>query len=193
MKRLPRPYRQAQRREQQEQTRRRIVEAVVALHEEVGPARTTVKGIAERAGVERLTVYRHFPDEAALLDGCSAHWRAGHPPPDPAGWAALTDPRVRAERVLTGLYAWYAANAVMLASIHRDLPAMAELRRVSQPLFDYLDGAARQLGDGRGDRAAVCRTVTGFAFWQALKSGGATTRRAQVRLALAWLEAVGAL
>ena len=81
---MTRKYELKRRAERQEQTRRRIVEATVGLHESVGPARTTVSAVAERAGVQRLTVYRHFPDERALLAACSGHWIASNPTPDPA-------------------------------------------------------------------------------------------------------------
>ena len=53
------------------------------MHQSLGPANTTISAIAERAGVQRLTVYRHFPDERALLAACSAHYAAGHPGPIP--------------------------------------------------------------------------------------------------------------
>src|SRR4051812_13594626 len=101
-----RKYEQKRRAEQQAETRRRIVEAMVALHGEVGPARTTISAIAERAGVERLTVYRHFEDETAMFEACSAHFAAEvAPPPDPAAWADMPDP---AERLRTALLAFYA-------------------------------------------------------------------------------------
>ena len=61
--------------EQLEETRQRIVDATVALHEEVGPARTTVTAIAQRAGVSRPTVYNQFPDDRSLFAACSGHWR----------------------------------------------------------------------------------------------------------------------
>src|SRR4051795_10199971 len=84
-----RTYELKERARKQAETRRRIVEATVALHQEVGPARTTVAEIARRAGVQRLTVYNHFPDERELFGACSAHFIGGHPPPDPAAWAAV--------------------------------------------------------------------------------------------------------
>src|SRR3954451_20731495 len=86
-----RPYRMKRRAELEELTRKRITESTVELHQELGPARTSVSAIAERAGVRRSTVYRHFPDEHALFAACSAHWRAANPPPDPAAWAAIVD------------------------------------------------------------------------------------------------------
>src|SRR5919109_3159639 len=88
-----RPYRMSRRAELEEQTRRRITESTVALHEELGPARTSISAIAERAGVRRSTVYRHFPDEEALFAACSSHWRAANPPPDLNAWVQIDDPR----------------------------------------------------------------------------------------------------
>src|SRR4051812_3966976 len=79
----------------QEDTRRRITEATVGLHMEVGPAKTTISEVAKRAGVQRLTVYNNFPDEASLLGACAAHYNAGHPPPDPASWMGVRDPARR--------------------------------------------------------------------------------------------------
>ena len=71
------------------ETRERIVEATVALHTSIGPARTTISAVAERAGVERHTVYAHFPDDGSLLRACSAHWEARHPSPDFEQLAAI--------------------------------------------------------------------------------------------------------
>ena len=82
-----RRYRKRRRAELEDETRRRITEAAVELHGTVGPARTTISAVAERAGVQRATLYRHFPDEEALFDACSSHWAAQHPLPDLADWA----------------------------------------------------------------------------------------------------------
>src|SRR5436189_4831871 len=102
-----RPYRMRRRAELEEQTRMRITESAVALHEELGPARTSISAVADRAGVRRSTVYRHFPDEEALFAACSSHWRAANPPPDPHAWAAIEDPPERSETALRELYAFY--------------------------------------------------------------------------------------
>src|ERR1700754_3724756 len=111
-----RPYRLKERALRQEETRRRITEATVELHATVGAANTTIKAIAERAGVERLTVYRHFPDEAGLFAACSAHWIAATPPPDPGAWARIGDDARRLRTALGELYTWYDANERMLAN-----------------------------------------------------------------------------
>src|SRR5437762_9503407 len=95
-----RPYRKTRRAELEEQTRLRITESTVELHSTRGPARTSISAIAERAGVRRSTVYRHFPDEDALFAACSSHWRAANPPPDPRAWSAIKDPAARTETAL---------------------------------------------------------------------------------------------
>src|SRR6476620_2169189 len=123
-----RKYQLKRRAEQQSDTRRRIVEAVAALHGETGPARTTIKAIAERAGVERLTVYRHFADEGALFAACDVHFRAETPPPDPAAWAGVADPAARLRAARLAFYGYYRQGEAMLANAHRDaaqLPALA--------------------------------------------------------------------
>ena len=101
-----RKYELKARAEKQAATRRRIVEATSALHEEVGPARTTVSEIARRAGVERLTVYTHFPNETELFDACGQHWMDRHPPPDPSASLAIDNPDERLRAVLGPLYRW---------------------------------------------------------------------------------------
>src|SRR5919107_1985901 len=106
-KRQPRKYQKIRRAEQQAETRQRIVEAMVALHREVGPARATISAIAERAGVERLTVYRHFPDERSMFEACTTHYATEVPQPDPASWADIDDPAERLRAVLLTFYEYY--------------------------------------------------------------------------------------
>ena len=118
-----RPYRMRRRAELEELTRRRITESAVELHEELGPARTSIAAIAERAGVRRSTVYRHFPTEDALFDACSSHWRAANPPPDPSAWAAIDHPAERTSSALRDLYAFYGRTQDMYSSLLRDEPA----------------------------------------------------------------------
>jgi AcrR family transcriptional regulator len=123
-----RKYEKKRRAEHESETRRRIVEAVFALHGEIGPARTTIKAIAERAGVERLTVYRHFADEGAIFAACDAHFRIETPPPDPAEWAAISDPAERLRAALLAFYGYYRRGEQMIANAERDaanLPALA--------------------------------------------------------------------
>jgi AcrR family transcriptional regulator len=115
-----RSYRMRRRAELEELTRLRITESAVELHETLGPARTSISGIAERAGVRRSTVYRHFPNEDALFAACSSHWRAANPPPDPQGWSTIEDPAARTEAALRELYAFYGRTREMYTSLLRD-------------------------------------------------------------------------
>ena len=107
-----------------DQTRLRITEATMRLHEQVGPAATTVSAVADLAGVTRLTVYRHFPDEESMVRACSGHWRALHPGPDSAAWASIDDPAQRLQAALSETYAWARRAAPMLTNIYRDLHLM---------------------------------------------------------------------
>jgi AcrR family transcriptional regulator len=167
---MPRRYEQRRRVERQNETRQRITEAAAALHGEVGPARTTIMAIAARAGVERLTVYRHFPDARALFGACSAHWRAQHPPPDPAAWRPVRPPAARVRAALVALYGYYGANAAMLAHLVRDAPRLPALAEVFG-LPPYL-AAVREtlLADWPAppERLAAVGHALQFATWQSL-------------------------
>jgi AcrR family transcriptional regulator len=112
--------------EQVEQTRQRIIDATVELHGSIGLAATTIAAIAERAGVTRLTVYRHFPDENVLIGACSAQWMSRQQPPDPAAWSRIADPADRLRAGLADLYRFYRAGATMLANVYRDSAVMPE-------------------------------------------------------------------
>src|SRR5579871_2978331 len=116
----PRTYRMQRRAESQEQTRLRITESAVALHGTVGPSRTSMSAVAAHAGVRRSTVYRHFANEAALFDACTAHWAAANPPPDLSAWAAIERPDVRLRFALSELYAFYGRTESMLDNLFRD-------------------------------------------------------------------------
>src|SRR5580765_191086 len=133
-----RPYRMKRRAELEGETRRRITESAVALHEELGPARTSISAIAERAGVRRSTVYRHFPDEETLFAACSSHWRAANPPPDPRSWSSIEDPAVRTRSALRELYAFYAGTEAMYVSLLRDEPLVPAVQRRLRDFYGYL-------------------------------------------------------
>jgi AcrR family transcriptional regulator len=152
-----RTYRMTRRAELEEATRRRITESAVALHEELGPVRTSISAVAERAGVRRSTIYRHFPDEAALFAACSSHWRAANPAPDLRAWAAIADPETRTETALRDLYAFYDRTEDMYASLLHDEPVHATLRRHLRGFHDYLRAVEDSLMAGRGLRGGAAR------------------------------------
>jgi AcrR family transcriptional regulator len=171
-----RKYELKKRAEQQAETRRRITEATVELHRTVGPAATQINEVARLAGVQRMTVYNHFPDEASLLGACSAHWRALHPAPDLAGWREVADPGARLRLGLGQLYAWYRETEPMTANVLRDAETVAALRQIIEGgLLRYL-GLAQQVlvepieadGDRRERVEAAVRAAVDFHLWRAL-------------------------
>jgi AcrR family transcriptional regulator len=130
---LKRTYRQTKRAQASAETRGRIVDAAIHLHTTVGPARTTIRAIAEQAGVERLTVYRHFPDEEELFRACVTHGWARFPPPDHRAWSKIDDPERRLRIALTELYTYYGAIGDSLGVIVRDFPRVPALAALNAP------------------------------------------------------------
>lgn len=170
-----RRYNQKKRAESRDGTRERIVAAAVELHEELGPSQTTISALAERAGVQRLTVYRHFPDELSLIAACSSHWQERHPLPDPARWAALADAHEQARTALTALYVYYQATQRMLASIHRDAPLLPAVREALGQMRRLIDGIGDGLTLARSGSQAMRTTLrhaVQFATWQSLEAEG---------------------
>jgi AcrR family transcriptional regulator len=156
--------------EQVDQTHQRIVEAAVHLHGTVGPAATTIAGIAEQAGVTRLTVYRHFPDEEALYLACSSHWMAQQVPPDPDAWARIADPAHRLRAGLADLYRFYRQGAAMLTRTYRDKQAFPEqLQRAAEDIDRHYRDVLLEPLTGNCTRAQRrrLRAVVGHAvsFW----------------------------
>jgi AcrR family transcriptional regulator len=184
-----RPYRKTRRAELEEQTRRRITESTVELHEQLGPARTSISAVAERAGVRRSTVYRHFPDEAALFAACSSHWRAANPPPDVRGWAAVADPGERTETALADLYAFYRRTERMYTSLLRDEPVVPIIQRLLRGFHAYLRTIEDVLMAGRlvrGQAARRTRAAIGhavaFPTWRSLTHDHGLSDEDAVRL-----------
>ena len=172
---MPRRYELKQRAEEITATRQRIVEATVELHDSVGPARTTITAIAERAGVQRLTVYRHFPDDRSLFQACSGHWTARHPTPDPLAWAAVEEPEERLRIALTAIYAYYRGGEGMIGNLLRDLPGLPVLQEVAAPFTEYRQTVREVLERGwrtRGATRILVRAVIGHAVafdtWRSL-------------------------
>jgi len=172
---LTRKYELKQRALSQAKTRQRIVDATVELHGSVGPARTTISAIAERAGVQRLTVYRHFPDERSLFRACSGHWSVEHPRPDTSRWGVVEDPEERLQVALSDIYAYFRTTEEMTANVRRDLPELPVLQEVAAPVRQYWEAVLMVLDSGwkaRGHRRKLVRAVIGhaveFETWRSL-------------------------
>jgi len=182
-----RSYRMRRRAGHVDATRQRIVEAAVLLHGSVGPAATTVMGIAELAGVTRATVYRHFPDDDTLFTACSAHWIAGQHPPDPTSWAAVVDPEQRLRLGLTELYRFYREGEPMLSRVYRDLAHLPDLRRADIAARDGMiravllapyDAASR----GGPVLTAIVGHVTSFWTWRSMCVDGGLDNEQAIEL-----------
>lgn len=181
-----RPYRKQRRAEQEAATREAIAAAAVELHRSLGPARTTLTEVAVRAGVSRMTVYKHFPTDAELFAACSSHWAERHPFPDPERWAAVAEPGARLARALPELYAWYRTNADMLGAALRDaplLPALAELMEARWWTFldrvvAVLTAGRRATGARRRELRAALALAVDFQTWRTLSRAGLTDREA---------------
>lgn len=165
-----RAYRKRRRADLEAETRRRITESTVDLHGTVGPSRTSISAVAQHAGVRRSTVYRHFRDEAALFEACTAHWRARNPPPDLAEWGAVDDPDERLRRALESLYRFYRASEQMMFNLHRDEEVVPTVKRLFAGFREYLAAARATLMVGRRLRGRA-RLQTAAAIGHALAFG----------------------
>jgi AcrR family transcriptional regulator len=191
-----RKYELKRRADEMLETRLRITEAAVELHGTLGPSRTTTSAVAKRAGVQRHTVYRHFPTDDALFAACSAHYFAAHPFPDLDAWGAIANPRERLVRGLDEMYAYYERTAPMLSNVLRDLDLVDAVGRTMRPFMQRVEEAAATLAAGwhvRGRRRSVLEAALhhaiDFETWRSLTTGSRITRAEAVELAAALVEA----
>ena len=193
-----RKYELKKRADDMAETHLRITEAAIDLHGTIGPARTTLSAVARRAGVERRTLYRHFPTEADLFVACSTHYFEANPSPDLGCWRAIRDPRERLSLALEELYAYYERTAPMLRNVLRDAELVDVARDAVASLNAFLEEAAEILAAGRrcgGKRrqllVAALRHALSFSTWHSLTTNGAT-RASAARLVTALVEAAHA-
>lgn len=188
-----RVYRKRLRAEHEAQTRLAITEAAVKLHGTVGPARTTITSIAAEAGVQRATVYRHFPNLESLFLSCSAHWASQNEPPDPSAWSVTADPDQRLRQGLTELYTWYAWGESMLTNVYRDAPLVPATARAGERFERHFHALHKALMQGRRTRgrarvrlAASIGHALDFATWRSLtrEHGLATNEAVELMVAL---------
>ena len=170
-----RPYRKQRRAELEEATRRRITERAVALHTTLGPSRTSLSAIAAHAGVRRSTLYRHFADEAAVFEACTAHWMGDNPVPDLGRWAAIANPDERLRVALNELYTYYRSTEQMLTNLFRDEQTMPTVARLFAGFRRYIAAAQEVMMTGRSVRGAARHRVlaaighaAAFTTWKSL-------------------------
>ena len=188
-----RKYKKSLRAEQQDVTRERIVEATVALHEELGPANTSIKRIAEKAGVQRLTVYRHFPDEISLFQACTSHWFALHPPPNMAEWAQVNNASERSQTALLAFYRYYRRTEKMLTGAYHDVVQVEALHEPMGQFEAFLDQVRNDLvaswnvkQSNKKPLAITLRHCLRFSTWTALKNEKLSDKKI-VELVMGWV------
>jgi len=186
---MKRKYQLKQRADEMAETRRRITVAAVSLHGTLGPARTTLSAVARRAGVQRHTVYRHFPSDADLFGACSSFYFTENPAPDVGRWRAISDPRGRLKHALDELYRYYERTETMFSNVLRDAEVVAALRPTIEPLEDFCAKAAQILSAGwraRGRRRAVLAAalhhVVDFRVWRSLAANRRISRAEAIEL-----------
>jgi AcrR family transcriptional regulator len=186
MKMKKRGYTLKKRAESQAETRQRIVEAAVELHGEVGPSRTTVSMVAERAGVQRHTFYAHFEDDRALLMACSAHHLEQSPMPDAEAWKKIENPEERLRVAFAELYSWFSENEQVLASVLRDAEFMPLVKEVSGKRFGpYFAAYHEVLGEKLpAKQRAMLALSLSFYSWRTLaRDGGLSAKAAAQQMA----------
>lgn len=179
---MSRAYNLGKRAQHQAETRRRIVEAAVDLHGSVGPARTSLSMVAERAGVQRNTFYAHFPDERSLAMACSALSIERNPPPDAKAWAGLPAGAERLRAGLGAVYGWYGSQPELLGCVLRDAEAHAITREIADLRFGpVVAGWHEVLGEAlSGVQAGVLHLALSFPGWRALEQEAGLARTAAV-------------
>jgi AcrR family transcriptional regulator len=177
-----RNYRLGRRAEKQAVTRQRIVEAAVDLHSSLGPARTTVSQIAERAGVQRHTYYAHFPEERDLFLACSGLALERDPLPDPSSFRSIPAGLDRLRRGLKEFYDWYERNAQQAACVLRDADDHALTREIVElRMMPVLREAGEVLGEGLNKRSrALLGVAMDFACWRNLSRSLTSKKAAQL-------------
>ena len=144
---MARKYEMKRRAERQKETHQRITAAAVELHQTVGPARTTVSAIAEKAGVQRHTYYAHFPELKDLYQACTAHYLEQNPLPDPSRWAEIPGPEERLSRALSEVYAYYGRTEAMSTNVLRDTPLDPVLQENNVFLFRHWEAMRDTIAD----------------------------------------------
>ena len=152
---MPRKYEMKRRAERVQETRRRITEAAVELHQTVGPARTTVSAVAEKAGVQRHTYYAHFPELKDLYQACMGHYAERNPVPEPSSWTDIAEAEERLRVALSELYSYYSGSEAMVSKVLRDAALDPIVQEIMVPFGQYLETVRDVIADAfeaSGDR-----------------------------------------
>jgi AcrR family transcriptional regulator len=138
--------------------------------------------LADRAGVQRHTLYAHFPDERSLYMACSGLVEERDPLPDAAPWRGIADRREHLTTGLRAVYDWYGRNAALLACVLRDAEHHALTREISTIRFaphmaDYREVLGAKLSV---KQRAMLHLALSFFTWRTLVRDGGLTQGAAI-------------
>ena len=191
-----RKYNKSLRAEQQDETRERIIEALMELHEELGPANTSIKAIAEKAGVQRLTVYRHFPDEVSMFQACTSQWLELHPPPNMEEWAEVENASERSCTAVLAFYRYYRQTEKMWNASYRDLDKVEALHAPMAQFEAYIDQVCddlvkvwKQTRNTKKQLQVTLRHSLRFSTWLSFNNAGLKDEK-MVELVEAWIAGI---
>ena len=179
----PRKYNLGKRAQSVDETRRRIVEAIVALHREQGVADTTHEDIARRADVAVATVYRHFPTVGDAVPACGAHILELTQPPTPADVLAAASPEERLARTLEAIFSFWGRIAPWQEKALCDaakVPALAESVRQGNEYHRAIVTMALGELSGGDDDVRMATALSGFYAWKAFHDQGLEGQAAEI-------------
>jgi AcrR family transcriptional regulator len=172
---MPRKYEMKRRAERVQETRRRLTEAAVELHQTVGPARTTVSAVAEKAGVQRHTYYAHFPELKDLYQACMGHYSERNPVPEPSSWTGIADAEERLRVALSEVYAYYSGNEAMVSNVLRDAALDPIVQEIMVPfdqywetVRDFIADAFEASGERHEELLGAVALAQNFQTWRTL-------------------------
>ena len=168
------------------------MEATFELHNEQGIAGTSMKQIAERAGVSVGTVYHHFPGYPEAITACGAYAAERVPPPDDSIFDGIDSRRLRIERLAAAMFRYF-ARMPALDSVRRDAHLADALRAFVREEAATRRRLATRALDGRANdgRAAVIAAMVDLDVYQAMRRQGFDTARAAEQVATilnCWLD-----
>ena|SRR5690349_10238564 len=190
MRSTKRTYNLGRRAETAAETRQRLVEATADLHHERGISATSLRDIAERAGVSVGTAYHHFPTYLDAVHACAAHTGRTSPLPPESVLDGVADIDERVLVVIRELCAWYEGQPWL-----ERIRAERSLYPPVEQAMTYVEGGIEKLARLAARCTAVeARTIAALidvAVYTSLRRGGLSVARAPERMAeavLAWLQ-----
>jgi AcrR family transcriptional regulator len=189
-----RTYNLGRRAETAAETRQLLVEATASLHAERGISATSLRDIAERAGVSVGTAYHHFPTYLDAVHACGAHTMAASPLPPESIFDGLDpdadeDAEERVHVLMRELCAWYDRNP-WLERVRPERSIYPPVEEGMLALERGIEQLARTAAGCTPDEARTVAALADVAVYSSLRRAGVPAGRVPGRIAqviVAWL------